>query len=378
MHVVRELRNAVPCSGAGDACARRHPLFFRIQRAPEQMHEVCSLIGGMLDDTPGVQYLRAEQIECQYPVEVRLDPEADRLGRIPYTELYFSALATALVRQAHALFTPPYKVIALDCDNTLWQGICGEDGPQGVVIDPPRRALQEFMLAQRRSRHAAVLCSKNNEEDVLDTFAAQSGDAAAARAFRGLAHQLGIQGSNLAALAAGTGARPRQLHPGGRQSQGVRRSGREPCPKCSRCRCPRDVDADARSSCATSGLSIIRVVTEEDRHRSAYYTQAQEFGREIKRATNLEEFVCRRCSSRSSSRRRRPSTWPRRATDAAHQPVQLHDHPPHRERDLEALGASGYECVTVDVADRFGSYGLIGRDDLPRRPGARSTSTRSC
>jgi len=50
----------------------------------------------------------------------------------------------------------PFKAIALDCDNTLWSGICGEDGPTGIMLDDGRRALQEFMLAPERGRHAAV------------------------------------------------------------------------------------------------------------------------------------------------------------------------------------------------------------------------------
>ena len=63
-------------------------------------------------------------------------------------------------------------MIALDCDNTLWQGICGEDGPSGVVVDPARRELQCFMLEQREAGMLLVMDSKNNEQDVLDTFAA--------------------------------------------------------------------------------------------------------------------------------------------------------------------------------------------------------------
>ena len=97
--------------------------------------------------------------------------------------------------------TPPFKVIALDCDDTLWRGICGEDGPQGVVLDPPRRALQEFMLAQHAQGMLLTLCSKNNVEDVLDTFHLASRNAAAHGAFRRVAHQLVAKSANLAALA---------------------------------------------------------------------------------------------------------------------------------------------------------------------------------
>ena len=82
------------------------------------------------------------------------------------------ALATAIARKIHAILQPPYKVIALDCDETLWAGICGEDGPRGVTLDAPRRALQEFMAGLRRAGMLLALASKNNEEDVIETFQA--------------------------------------------------------------------------------------------------------------------------------------------------------------------------------------------------------------
>ena len=131
-----------------------------------------SVLSAGLDETPGVQLLHYEQIERWYPVDVLHDAEGERLGKIPYTELYYCALGTALVRCTHALRMEPFKVVALDCDNTLWDGICGEDGPEGVVVDPPRRRLQEFMVEQREAGMLLTMASKNNEQDVLDTFAA--------------------------------------------------------------------------------------------------------------------------------------------------------------------------------------------------------------
>ena len=117
-----------------------------------------------------VHVIAPHEIDELYPVAQPHDALGDKLGHIPYTPAYFAALATMIARKIHALRTPPFKVVALDCDDTLWRGICGEDGPQGVVVDPPRKALQEFMLAQHAQGMLLTLCSKNNVEDVLDTF----------------------------------------------------------------------------------------------------------------------------------------------------------------------------------------------------------------
>jgi FkbH-like protein len=92
------------------------------------------------------------------------------VGHIPYTPTCYAAIGTALVRAIYNLKRSPFKVIVLDCDNTLWKGACGEDGPLGVEVTAPHRTLQEFMIDQMNAGMLLCLCSKNNEKDALDVF----------------------------------------------------------------------------------------------------------------------------------------------------------------------------------------------------------------
>lgn len=117
-----------------------------------------------------VHQLTANALSAVYPIEVCYDPQTDDLGHIPYTPQYFAALGTAISRRFHALTRPPYKVIALDCDHTLWSGVCAEDGADGIKLDLPHRKLQEFMCCQNDSGMLLAVCSKNAREDVAEVF----------------------------------------------------------------------------------------------------------------------------------------------------------------------------------------------------------------
>ena len=92
------------------------------------------------------------------------------MGHVPYTADFFAALGTTITRLWHTTTSPPKKVIVLDCDNTLWQGVCGEVGPAALVIDEPRRRLQEFMVEQTRAGRLLCVCSKNELADVEAVF----------------------------------------------------------------------------------------------------------------------------------------------------------------------------------------------------------------
>jgi len=106
----------------------------------------------------------------RYPLADFYDPQGDAAAHMPYTREAYAAIATAVVRMQHALARSPFKVIALDCDNTLWKGICGEDGALGIALTPNHLALQDFMIERMNAGMLLCLCSRNNERDVMEVF----------------------------------------------------------------------------------------------------------------------------------------------------------------------------------------------------------------
>ncbi len=84
-------------------------------------------------------------------------------------------LATTIAR----CIVRPIKVIACDLDNTLWGGIVGEDGWQGLRLDPhgtgaPYIRLQAYLKDLAERGVLLVALSKNNEADVREVFEKRS------------------------------------------------------------------------------------------------------------------------------------------------------------------------------------------------------------
>ena len=139
----------------------------REQTKSAQFAELEEQLVSKLASFPTITTMTSSSVIATYPVEEYYDSFADHSGHVPYTADFFAALSAAIVRKLHTIQRVPYKVIVLDCDNTLWEGVCGEDGVDGIT---PYHELQEFMVAQYRAGMLLCLCSKNSEEDALDVF----------------------------------------------------------------------------------------------------------------------------------------------------------------------------------------------------------------
>lgn len=118
-----------------------------------------AILAAVAHDLPGVSVVTASQLLELYSVADYADEYGYQVGHIPYTPTLFTALASMIARQICRTRGAAREVIVLDCDNTLWSGVCGEKGSAGVEIDPPHAALQEFMTAQEDAGMILCLCS---------------------------------------------------------------------------------------------------------------------------------------------------------------------------------------------------------------------------
>lgn len=89
---------------------------------------------------------------------------------------FFESYAFEMCKIIKALMAKNKKCLVLDCDNTLWKGIIGEDGIDGIKLSKastPGNVFYDFQstVLQLHQRGVIIaLCSKNNEEDVWEVL----------------------------------------------------------------------------------------------------------------------------------------------------------------------------------------------------------------
>lgn len=93
-------------------------------------------------------------------------------NKAPYTSSFLDELAKRVGLATRGFGTHFYKALVLDCDNTLWGGVIGEDLLSGIKLDKhdyPGNIfwkIQNEIASLERNGVLLCLCSKNNAPDV--------------------------------------------------------------------------------------------------------------------------------------------------------------------------------------------------------------------
>ncbi|HEX2675793.1 MAG TPA: HAD-IIIC family phosphatase [Polyangiales bacterium] len=312
-----------------------------------------------LRDLPLVQRLSARDLAA-YPVDVSYDARRDELGHIPYTPLYFSALGTAVARRIHALKAPPMKVIALDCDNTLWSGVVGEEGVDGLQFPPGKLALQRAVIEQQARGVLVCLLSKNAEADVLEVFERRPEMALTRKHVVAQRIDWQPKAQNLALLA-------EELNLGLDSFVFIDDNPvecaemRATYPQVLTFQLP---DDDAAIEAFTAHLwpfdrASVQAVTEEDRQRTRMYQDAAKRNSLQREAQGIGEFLAK-LELQVDIVQPLPEELPRVAQLTARTNQFNFTTKRRSEAEIQQLGEQRLECLRVSVRDRFGDYGLVG------------------
>jgi FkbH-like protein len=293
-----------------------------------------------------------------YPVAEPTDEYSNALGHIPYTEVMYAALGTMMARCLVSLRRPPYKGIALDCDNTLWSGVCAEDGATGVVVGAAHQALQRAMLEQREKGMLLCLSSKNVEADVWRVFDQHPEMLLSREHIASARIGWGRKSESVRALAAELGIDPRAfIFVDDNPIECAEVEAELP-----------EVETVCLSAPSEEWPALLRHVwafdhfrvTEEDRRRSAMYQEAMARDSARRSSDSLEAFLASlglevECESLTEDHLARAAQLTQRTN-------QFNTTPTRRtESELAKwLSTDTNHCSVVRVRDRFGDYGMVG------------------
>lgn len=310
-----------------------------------------------LEAISGVYVVTTVSINRLYPTSNYYDPHGDEVGHIPFTDSFFTAMGTTITRKIHKIKSISYKVIVVDADQTLWQGVYGEDGVEGLKITPPYQAMQSFLVAQYEAGMLICLCSKNNEADVLQVFEQRSDmilkmeQIVAYRAnwqpksenIKSLAQELQLDLNSFI-----------MLDDNPLECAEIQNN----CPEVLTLQVPKpeQIPQFIEHIWAFDTLKI----TEEDKRRTALYQENAQRERLRQKALNLTDFI----TSLELKVEISPLTEHQvaRLSQLTQRTNQLNTTTIRRsETEIQQLYTSkNPECLTVTIQDRFGDYGLVG------------------
>lgn len=122
---------------------------------------------------PGVSLVDIEALSTQIGLANWHDRTQYMMARLPFAAECVPLYADHVLRLIGALRGRGRKVLVLDLDNTLWGGVIGDDGIEGIRLgqgDPAGEAFQDVQRAALALKYRGVLlavCSKNDEAIAL-------------------------------------------------------------------------------------------------------------------------------------------------------------------------------------------------------------------
>ena len=336
----------------------RAPLIVAIcpaRRHSEESARAACLLREATADLGSVHWLLPEEVNALYPVAEAHDPHGDELGHVPYTPVFFAALATAIARRIHALATPPFKAHRA----RLRRHAVGRHLRRGRAARRHHRCAAPGACSDSCwSAAAPACCWRCAARITKPTWWKPSAPIPRCRC----AWRISPPGASIGTPKAPTWRRWRTSWGWAWTASSwwtttPRNAARRkpPRPPCWRSPCRREAAAIPDFLRHVWAFDRARV-TEEDRRRAEMYAQRAERVRAERAAVSLEEFLASlelevMIAPMAPADRTRVAQLTQRTN-------QMNTTLARRtEAEICTLDA---ECWTVRVRDRFGDYGLTG------------------
>jgi FkbH-like protein len=151
-----------------------HSLTNAVQRLNQGLAALCRTISDCV-------FFDVDHLAARHGRVTWRDARMFLASRLPVAAASFSTYSRGLIRSFSTLYRAPRKVLCTDLDNTLWGGVLGEEGTDGIATGSafPGNCYLEYQryLKQLSSRGILLaIVSKNNEADVREAFQVRAAD----------------------------------------------------------------------------------------------------------------------------------------------------------------------------------------------------------
>jgi FkbH-like protein len=285
------------------------------------------------------------------------------MARMRHTDPALRELARASMRYVKPLKGLTRKCIVLDLDGTLWGGVVGELGPEGIHLGPAAPGIeyvdfQEALLNLTRRGILLAVCSKNNPDDVMPVLRDHKHMVLREEHFSALRINWKNKAGNLAAIA-------EELNIGldslvfFDDNPVERELVRQMLPEVLTVELPKDASQYRATLEELTDFELL-AVTKEDEQRAGQY-QANRRRQALERSSGSLDAYLHSLEIRAHVAPAGPHHVTRlvqmfNKTNQFNATTRRYQTP-----DMERFLASPTHHVYVlDVADRFGDHGLVG------------------
>ena len=138
-----------------------------------QLRQLVASFAASISRDASIRVLNSQRLDELSPAQARLDVQTDLMAGFPYKLPHASAIAellAALIQNA-----TPKKGLITDLDNTLWAGILGEVGTEGISWDLDQHThmhglYQQFLGSLASAGVLIAVASKNDAALVAKAF----------------------------------------------------------------------------------------------------------------------------------------------------------------------------------------------------------------
>ena len=283
------------------------------------------------------------------------------VGSMPYSMKGLSALNELIARYLGVTKGMHRKCIAVDLDNTLWGGVIGEDGVEGIILSNHKEGArycdtQKLLKKMKNQGVMLAILSKNNMEDVEPVFVhpdmvLQHEDFVAEAInwnsksinIRQLAKDLNIGLDSFVFL---------DDNPVEREQM------KAECPEVAVIEFPKDssmLPETVEKSYYEYFLSL--EVTGEDTQKTAMYRAETQRKAEMNASASVEDFL-KKLEMTMNIHRMKPEEE-KRVTQLTNKTNQFNvTTKRYSEEEIKELSQTG-DIITVHMADKYGDQGLV-------------------